>query len=73
MGQAIAAATAPGPVTVRVVATPPANPVLLWPLELAHAGGKPLAARGDVSFPARRGPDENVDPWNVRRVRAAGR
>ena len=29
---------------------PGGGPVLLWPLELAHADGGPLAARGDVSF-----------------------
>ena len=23
---------------------------MLWPLELAHANGRPLAARGDVSL-----------------------
>jgi len=47
---AITAAAADGPVTVRVTAGPPADLVLRWPLELAHADGKPLAARGDVSF-----------------------
>jgi tetratricopeptide (TPR) repeat protein len=36
------------PVTVRVQA--PSGEVLLWPLELAHVGGQPLAALGDVSF-----------------------
>jgi CHAT domain len=34
------------PVTVRVTAGFAAG----WPLELAHVGGVPLAARGDVSF-----------------------
>jgi len=50
VGKAIVAAAAAGPVTVLVVAAAPVAPVLLWPLELAHAGGRPLAARGDVSF-----------------------
>ena len=50
VGKAIVAAAATGPVAVLVVAAAPVDPVLLWPLELAHAGGKPLAARGDVSF-----------------------
>jgi tetratricopeptide (TPR) repeat protein len=47
---AIARAARSGPVTVRVTAPPPADGVLLWPLELAQAGGKPLAALGDVTF-----------------------
>ena len=34
------------PVTVRVTA----GFAVGWPLELAHVGGRPLAARGDVSF-----------------------
>jgi hypothetical protein len=50
VGKAIVAATATGAVTVQVVAPPPADAVLLWPLELAHAAGRPLAARGDVTF-----------------------
>src|SRR5579859_3789494 len=41
VGSAIVAAAAAGPVTVRVVAEPPASHVLLWPLELAHARGRP--------------------------------
>ncbi len=48
--RAITAATTTGHVTVRVTAAPPVHRVLLWPLELAHAGGRPLAARGDVTF-----------------------
>ena len=47
VGAAIAAAA---PVTVRVIAPAPADDVMLWPLELAHANGRPLAARGDVSL-----------------------
>ena len=53
---AITAAAEHGPVTVTVSAAPPADTVLLWPLELAHAvtsDGRdegPLAARGDVTF-----------------------
>jgi CHAT domain len=50
VGKAIADAAAAGPVSVQVVAPPPADAVLLWPLELAHVAGKPLAARGDVTF-----------------------
>jgi hypothetical protein len=50
VGKAIVAATATGAVTIQVVAPPPADAVLLWPLELAHATGRPLAARGDVTF-----------------------
>src|ERR1700733_5163921 len=50
VGKAIVAAAAAGPVTVRGVATPPADAVLLWPMELAHAAGRPLAARGDVTL-----------------------
>jgi tetratricopeptide (TPR) repeat protein len=38
------------PVTVRVAVPEQAGFVLSWPLELAHAGGRPLAARGDVTF-----------------------
>lgn len=50
VGQAIAAATTAGPVTVRVTAARLVEQILLWPLELAHADGRPLAARGDVMF-----------------------
>jgi len=38
------------PVTVRVLVPGPLAPVLMWPLELANASGRPLAARGDVTF-----------------------
>ena len=48
--QEIMAAATAGPVTLRVTANPPVDQVLLWPLELAHADGRPLAARGDVTF-----------------------
>jgi hypothetical protein len=54
VGAAIAAAA---PVTVRVKVPAVLDPVLLWPLELAHAGGKPLAARGDVTLVYDVGPD----------------
>lgn len=47
IGAAIVKAT---PVTVRVSVPPEAAPVLLWPLELAHARGQALAARGDVTL-----------------------
>ena len=47
VGAAIAAAA---PVTVRVSAPAPADFALWWPLELAHADGVPLAARGDVTL-----------------------
>lgn len=39
---------AAAPVTVRVSVPAALGHVLMWPLELAHAGGRPLAARGDV-------------------------
>ena len=52
------------PVTVRVVVPERAGFLLSWPLELAHAGGRPLATRGDVTLaydlapdPAGRGPE----------------
>jgi hypothetical protein len=47
VGAAIAAAA---PATVRVIVPAPADEVMLWPLELAHVKGRPLAARGDVSL-----------------------
>lgn len=47
VGRAIADAA---PVTVRVIVPPEAGFLLGWPLELAHAGGRPLAARGDVTL-----------------------
>jgi tetratricopeptide (TPR) repeat protein len=64
LGRAVCdAIVAAAPVTVRVVVPEQAGFVLSWPLELAHAGGQPLAARGDVTLaydlapdPAGRGP-----------------
>ena len=47
VGAAVAGAV---PVTVRVVVPERAGFLLGWPLELAHAGGRPLAARGDVTL-----------------------
>jgi hypothetical protein len=44
------AVVAAAPVTVRVVVPEQAGFLLSWPLELAHAGGRPLAARGDVTL-----------------------
>jgi hypothetical protein len=45
-----AAIVAAAPVTVRVIVPEQARFLLSWPLELAHAGGRPLAARGDVTL-----------------------
>ena len=51
LGEPVGAAiVAEAPVTVRVTAPVALGHVLLWPLELAHAGGKPLAAQGDVTL-----------------------
>jgi tetratricopeptide (TPR) repeat protein len=51
LGRAVCEAiVAAAPVTVRVVMQEQAGFVLSWPLELVHAGGKPLAARGDVTL-----------------------
>src|ERR1700743_2342808 len=47
VGEAIGAA-APG--AGRVVVPERAGFISSWPLELAHAGGRPLAARGDVTL-----------------------
>ena len=49
------------PVTVRVVVPERAGFVLSWPLELAQAGGRPLAARGDVTLAYDLVPD-SADP-----------
>lgn len=38
------------PVTVRVTAPAALREGPLWPLELAHVDGRPLAAQGDVTF-----------------------
>jgi tetratricopeptide (TPR) repeat protein len=45
-----AAIAAAAPVTVWVTVPEALDHVLLWPLELAHAAGKPLLERGDVAF-----------------------
>jgi len=51
LGQAVGAAILnEAPVTVRVTVPAALDEVLLWPLELAHVDGKPLAAQGDVTF-----------------------
>ena len=51
LGRAVCdAIVATAPVTVRVVVPERAGFLLSWPLELAHAGGRPLAARGDVTL-----------------------
>jgi hypothetical protein len=51
LGESVGAViAASAPVTVRVTAPAPVDEVMLWPLELAHANGRPLAARGDVSL-----------------------
>jgi hypothetical protein len=51
LGESVGAAIlAEAPVTVRVKVPAALDSVLLWPLELAHAGGKPLAAQGDVTL-----------------------
>jgi tetratricopeptide (TPR) repeat protein len=51
------AIVAAAPVTVRVVVPELAGFLLSWPLELAHAGGRPLAARGDVTLAYDLAPD----------------
>ena len=82
VGAAIAGAA---PVTVRVTAPDGALPVLAWPLELAHAGGGPLAARGDVTLvydvgpppggpkPAGGGPLRILAVWTTSRSPSATR
>jgi CHAT domain len=51
LGEAVGEAIlAEAPVTVRVTVPDALAQVLLWPLELAHADGKPLAAQGDVTL-----------------------
>jgi hypothetical protein len=58
LGRAVCEAiVAAAPVTVRVVVPERAGFVLSWPLELAHAGGRPLAARGDVTLAYDLAPD----------------
>jgi hypothetical protein len=70
IGAAIAAAA---PVTVRVVVPEQAGFLLSWPLELAHAGGRPLAARGDVTFAYDLGADPATEPPGADGDAAAGR
>jgi hypothetical protein len=51
LGEAVGAAiVSAAPVTVRVCVPAELDRVLGWPLELAYAGGVPLAARGDVTL-----------------------
>lgn len=51
LGESVGAAIlAEAPVTVQVRVPTELERVLLWPLELAHADGKPLAAQDDVTF-----------------------
>ena len=58
LGRAVCEAiVAAAPVTVRVVVPEQAGFVLSWPLELAHAEGRPLAARGDVTLAYDLAPD----------------
>src|SRR5450756_2324723 len=45
-----AAIVADAPVTVRVRVPKALSPVLLWPLELAHVAGRPLATNEDVTL-----------------------
>jgi hypothetical protein len=51
LGESVGAAImAAAPVTVRVRVPASLDSVLLWPLELAHVGGQPLATYGDVTL-----------------------
>jgi len=51
LGESIGSAImAEAPVTIRVKVPAALDSVLLWPLELAHASGKPLAAQGDITL-----------------------
>src|SRR5580698_783281 len=51
LGEVIGAAiVADVPVTVRVLVPAELEQVLGWPLELAHVGGVPLAAQGEVTL-----------------------
>jgi hypothetical protein len=50
VGGAIVEAARAGSVTVRVVVPAELDRVLMWPLELAHVEGRPLASRGDVTL-----------------------
>jgi CHAT domain len=61
LGESVGAAiAAEAPVTVRVKVPVALDPVLLWPLELAHAAGRPLAAQGDVTLVYDIAPDAPV-------------
>ncbi len=61
LGEFIGAAiVAESPVTVRVKVPELLDSVLLWPLELAHAEGRPLSARGDVALVYDVAPDASV-------------
>ena len=63
LGEAIGAAILDeAPVTVRVTVPAELDHVLLWPLELAHAGGRPLAAQGDVTLIYDIAPDARARP-----------
>jgi hypothetical protein len=58
LGRAVCEAiVAAAPVTVRVIVPERAGFLLSWPLELVHAGGRPLAARGDVTLVYELAPD----------------
>ena len=51
LGESVGAAIAQAaPVAVRVRVPEALSQVLLWPLELTQVDGRPLAARGDVTF-----------------------
>ncbi len=73
LGAAVGAAILnEAPVTVRVTAPAALDEVLLWPLELAHVDGKPLAAQGDVTLRLRHCPGGDATAQERRRCRAAG-
>jgi CHAT domain len=58
LGQRVCEAiVAAAPVTVRVIVPEQTGFLLSWPLELIHAGGRPLAARGDVTLAYDLAPD----------------
>jgi tetratricopeptide (TPR) repeat protein len=66
LGRAVCdAIVAAAPVTVRVLVPERAAFVLSWPLELAYAGGRPLAARGDVTLAYELVPDLQGGPVEV--------
>ena len=73
LGQAVCdAIVAAAPVTVRVMVPDRAGFVVSWPLELAHACGQPLAARGDVTLVYDLAPD-SVGPGPSEPGAAPGR